>query len=227
MQDTETQHEHFNQYAVMAVRDYSEWVFTEKTAVKQKGVWREQAFQSHAEMPLDLEIGVGNGYFFEHLCKSVSDRLLLGIELKYKPLIQTVKRALRTGARNMRLIRYDASDLKDIFAPQELNNVYIFFPDPWPKKRHQKNRLLTYEFFMTLFELQKPGSCVEIKTDSREYFDWIQERVPKTPYIIEAQTDNLHESTWAIGNFLTHFEKLWTGKGLQTHYLRLKKPTST
>ncbi|HEX4922543.1 MAG TPA: tRNA (guanosine(46)-N7)-methyltransferase TrmB [Bdellovibrionales bacterium] len=193
--------------------------------MKQKGLWRTSVFDAGSEMPLDLEIGVGNGFFFEHLCKSNPDRNILGIELKYKPMIQTIRRALRAGCENARVIRYDASEIADLFAAGELNNVYIFFPDPWPKKRHHKNRLLTYEFFMTLFELQRPGATVQIKTDSAEYFEWILERVPKTPYVNEAQTDNLHGSSLAIENFLTHFEKLWTGKGLKTHYLRLKKPS--
>jgi tRNA (guanine-N7-)-methyltransferase len=211
----------------MASHDYSEWVLLEEEAAKQKGLWRPSVFNVTSDIPVDLEIGVGNGFFFEHLCKSNPDRRMLGIELKFKPLIQTVKRALRAGCTNARLIRYDASNIEEIFGPAELNDVYIFFPDPWPKKRHHKNRLLTYEFLMTLYELQRPGSSLQIKTDSAEYFDWIVERVPKTSYVVEAKTDNLHASELSSDNFLTHFEKLWTGKGLKTHYLRLRKSIHT
>jgi tRNA (guanine-N7-)-methyltransferase len=218
--------EHFNRYAVMADQDYAQWVYTEPRAAKQKGEWRH-AFGIAEEDPIDLEVGIGNGFFFEHLCRSNPEKHFLGVELKFKPLIQTIKRVLRAGNKNGRVIRYDATDLDEIFAPNELNNVFIFFPDPWPKKRHHKNRLLTFAFFMTLFHLQRPGSTLEIKTDSEEYFQWILERVPTTPYEVEAQTDNLHESGWASGNFLTHFEKLWSGKGLKTHYLKLRKPTRT
>src|SRR5688572_27546919 len=118
MQNTEqVPFEHSNIYAVMAEKEYSTWVYTERRAVVQKGNWRQSAFNSDVHRPLDLEIGVGNGFFFAHLCKSIPDRLVLGIELKFKPLIQTIKRAIRTGASNMRVIRYDASNIAEIFAP--------------------------------------------------------------------------------------------------------------
>lgn len=215
--------DHFNKYAAQADHEFANWVFTEGRAITQKGLWRSSVFKVANDKPLDLEIGVGNGYFFEHICASNPDRNFLGLELKFKPLIQTTKRTLKRGCENGRFIRFDAGELPQIFEPGELDNVYIFFPDPWPKKRHHKNRLITYEFLMTLYELQRPGSVVQFKTDNVEYFDWVMERLPKTPYKIEAQTRNLHESEWASENFHTHFEKLWTGKGLKTHYLRLRK----
>ncbi|MEQ1876286.1 MAG: tRNA (guanosine(46)-N7)-methyltransferase TrmB [Bdellovibrionia bacterium] len=223
MRLTERSPDHFNKYAVMADHDYVDWVFTERRAMDSKGLWRSNVFKVAEETPVDLEIGVGNGYFFEHLCAMNPERRQLGIEIKFKQLIQTTKRTLKRGCENGRLVRFDAGELEQIFGPAELNDVYIFFPDPWPKKRHHKNRLITYNFLMTLFELQRPGSCVQFKTDSREYFDWIMERVPKTPYVIEAKSDDLHVSGLAQDNFRTHFENLWTGKGLKTNYLLLRK----
>jgi tRNA (guanine-N7-)-methyltransferase len=223
MELTSRSPEHFNKYAVMADQDFANWVYTEDRATPLKGLWHQCAFGIDSTAPIDLEIGVGNGFFFEHLCTSTPNRNFLGIELKYKPLIQTIRRTLKAGAKNARVIRFDASHIDQIFASEEISNVYIFFPDPWPKKRHHKNRLLTTDFLTKLFEIQRNNSTVEIKTDSVEYFKWIVERATHSPYAIEAQTENLHESAWASHNFLTHFERLWTGKGLKTHYLVLRK----
>ena len=117
----------------------------------------------------------------------------------------------------------DASQLHYFFSPGELNDVYIYFPDPWPKKRAWKHRLIQTEFLEVLWSLQAPGSRVEIKTDDRPYFDWILERAEASKYFPERTSFDLHRSEWAAENYQTHFEKLWTRKGLPTHYLRLRR----
>lgn len=211
-----------NQYVKAMTGDYADWVYTEEEAPQRRGRWRQDVGVS-ADHPVDLEIGTGNGYFFQHQALKCPDRILLGMELKYKPLIQTIKRALSSGTQNAFILRYHANLLGEVFAEQELNNVFIFFPDPWPKKRHWKNRLIQDDFLELLHRLQRPGSFVELKTDNPEYFDWILERVQRSKYQIERCTRDLHTSEWAGENFQTHFEKLWTSKGLKTHMIRLKK----
>ena len=124
------------------------------------------------------------------------------------------------------MIRYHAALVSEMFAPEEIDNAFIYFPDPWPKKRHFKNRLITAEFLNILFALQKPGSFLEIKTDHPGYFEWIMERAPQSRYQIVRQTEDLHKSEWSAENFQTHFEKLWTSKGLPTHMVRLLKPST-
>lgn len=212
-----------NKYVLMMQDEYKDWVFNEENVTKQKGVWRK-LLNLTEDAPLDLEIGTGNGYFFADYTKRNPNRTLLGMELKFKPLIQSIKRARALGNTNGYMLRYHASLLDDVFAAQELDNVFIYFPDPWPKKRHHKNRLINLEFLLNLFEQQKSGSYLEFKTDHPGYYEWVMERLPKTPYQILRQTDDLHKSEWANENFMTHFEKLWTSKGLKTHYVRAVKP---
>jgi tRNA (guanine-N7-)-methyltransferase len=106
---------------------------------------------------------------------------------------------------------------------EEVNNTYIYFPDPWPKKRHHKNRLIQLDFLHTLFDIQKKGSFLEFKSDNLEYFDWTVERLKRSPYKIERLTNDLHNSEWSQENFQTHFEKLWTSKGIKTNLVRCYK----
>lgn len=212
-----------NIYTRIVREDYAPWIFEMIQAPHQRGVWRRDVFKKSDESPMDLEIGVGNGYFFEQLRKSQRERLCVGLELKYKQLVQTVKRSLLQDRQNFRLARYDAKFIDDLFAAGELNNVYIFFPDPWEKKKQLKKRLITAEFLNILYELQRPGSYLEFKTDSRSYYDWVCERIKYTPYQLEFQSDNFHVTEKAKDSFQTHFEKLWTKKGRPTHYLKLLK----
>lgn len=208
-----------NKYVLMMKDDFRDWVYDEERAPLQKGKWRDSLGLAQ-DQALDLEIGTGNGFFFAEYCSKNPERNLLGMELKFKPLIQTIKRSRALENQNGWAVRYHASLIDELFEVGELNNVFIYFPDPWPKKKHFKNRLITLEFLHNLFERQRPGSFLEIKTDHPGYFDWIMERLPKSPYQVTRETRDLHSSEWAIENYSTHFERLWTSKGLKTHMVR-------
>jgi tRNA (guanine-N7-)-methyltransferase len=213
-----------NQYVHMMDAEFAPWALNEERAPLFKGQWRAQGFGVDDTIPLDLEIGTGNGIHFAHYAVTQPERRLLGIELKYKPLVQSIRRALRGGAANAKILRYNACLLKDLFAMAELNDVFIHFPDPWPRKNQWKHRLVTTEFLCELSELQRPGSRIYFKTDSRCYYDWAVERLEGAPYNIICLTDDLHHSEWKDSNFVTHFEGLFLRQGLPIHQVILEKP---
>lgn len=207
--------------------DYSRWAFNEERAVLQRGEWREKVFEVAPTHPMDLEIGTGNGTHFANLAHTNPDRAILGIEIKFKPLIQSIKRAVKDGpmakASNARILRYDACRLDDLFAAGELNNVYIHHPDPWPRERQWKHRLIQDDFLVMLHGLMRPGTFVDFKTDSPEYFEWAVERFKRSPFIVERETWDLHNSEWSSENFITQFEKIFLAKGQPIHYARLAR----
>lgn len=217
-----------NAYVLAMSSDFKEWVIDEEMAPLCKGHWREKVFNSDGSTHrtfVDLEIGTGNGLFFAHRAKTQVDRFLIGIERKYKPLIQSVRRAVRDGSQNMRICRYNAYEVSHLFEPNEIDDVFIHFPDPWPKTRWHKNRLLQTEFLQNIFELQKNGSILEFKTDNLEYFEWALERIKASPYVIEELTFDLHKSEFQSQNFVTHFESIFLRQGLKIGrvLLRVKK----
>jgi tRNA (guanine-N7-)-methyltransferase len=200
----------------------AEYAFNEERAVELKGQWRTKVFKVDELHALDLEIGTGNGFHFAHLAKANPSRSILGIELKYKPLIQSIRRA-RLGAKNCAIARYDASLLQDLFTTNELNDVYIHFPDPWSKKRQWKHRLIQSEFLELLHGLMRPGSVVEFKTDNLDYFEWATERFHQSAFKVSRETRDLHASEWAKENFVTHFEGIFLSQGMKINYVRLEK----
>jgi len=208
------------EYVQLLNGEFSRWAFNEERAPLLKGRWREE-FGVVPEHPMDLEIGTGNGYFFAHLAAKNPDRALVGIELKFKPLIQSIRRALRGGATNARIVRYDAVRLDDLFAPGELNNVYIHHPDPWLKKRQWKHRLIQADFLKELHELTRPGSFIDFKSDSRDYFEWAVPLFKGSPFELTRETWDLHNSEWAGENFITQFESIFLKQGQSIHYARL------
>jgi tRNA (guanine-N7-)-methyltransferase len=211
-----------NEYVRALLGEFSDWAYDEVKVLEHQGQWRS-LFDKELTTPLDLEIGTGNGYHFAWRAEHEPDRLLVGLELKYKPLIQSIRRALRAGCRNARIARYNATMVNRIFAPEELNNVYIHHPDPWPKASQAKHRLIQSVFLEELFALQRPGSEVEFKTDSVEYFDWALPLFESSPYQMVGWSRDLHASKFADTNFVTHFERLFLQKGQPIYYARLRK----
>jgi len=107
---------------------YANFAYTEDKAQEFKGFWRERAFSAAAAHPFDLEIGTGSGNFFAHRAKQHPERLLLGLEIKFKPLIQTIRRALAAGCQNARVARFHARHIDLLFENGELNHVFIHHP---------------------------------------------------------------------------------------------------
>jgi tRNA (guanine-N7-)-methyltransferase len=208
---------------ILAMRgEYQEWVRDEESAPLHRGRWRELFGEANSSRPLDLEIGTGNGTHFAHHAQTHPERLLLGMELKYKPLIQSIRRARRLGAVNARVIRHNAALLPELFADGELNDVFIFFPDPWEKLRQHKHRLIQDEFLQRLHRCQRPGSKLVFKTDSLDYFRWAVERFKRSPYQVDWLTEDLHGSG-AWQGFRTQFEQLFIRQGLKINLASLSR----
>lgn len=215
-------------YVEQLYQEFKGIAFDEEDAPVLKGQWRKLGFTKLASdigetAPLDLEIGTGNGYHFAHLAAKNKERFVVGIELKFKPLVQSIRRAIRAGSKNMCITRFDANLLTQLFAPQEIDNIYIHHPDPWPKRKDWKHRLIQHEFLNDLYELQKPDSYVDFKTDSLDYFDWAEEKFSQSRYEVVRSTRDLHKSEWANENFITHFEKIFLAKSQPIFYCRLLK----
>lgn len=212
-----------NEYIVGLTEEFADYAFDEERAPSFKGKWRSEVFKKDDEHRVDLEIGTGNGFHFAHYAKSNPERSLVGFELKYKPLIQTIRRALRDGCENARVCRYNAHLICDIFEKNELNDVLIHFPDPYPKKKHRKNRLLTENFLNGLFELQKSGSKLYFKTDSEDYYDFALPNLESSKYEVVGETRDLHNSEFVEGNFVTAFEDIFLRKGQPIFYAEMLK----
>jgi len=212
------------EYVLAIDGEYKEWAYNEERAIENKGLWRESAFGVARETPLDLEIGTGNGFFFSERAARKPERLLLGVEIKYKPLIQTIRRARKLGSDNAKILRYNANYPEDLFFEGELNDVFIHFPDPWTKKT--KKRLLNGLFLEKLYKLQKTGSLLEFKTDSRDYFDEAVQCFKNSPYKVVFLTYDLHNSEIKEGLFKTHFEQIFMKQNLPIHYISLQKLTA-
>lgn len=211
-----------NAYTLALNGEYSDKAFDEVRGPLNKGKWHDLFFQP-LDVPIDVEIGTGRGDHFAHYAQQHPHRMLVGVELKYKPLIQSIRRALSQGSLNTRIVRFHAFNLDQIFEKEEISNIIIHFPDPWVSPRKPKNRLVSVENLNQLYSLQRPGSFLDFKTDSREYFLWALNEIHQTSYQIEFLTFDLHRSEYAKENFVTQFEQIFLKKNIDINYVRLKK----
>ena len=214
---------HQNAYTTALNGEYAHVAFDECRAPLNKGLWRTQVFQVSESVSMDVEVGTGNGTYFAHHAKTHHDRMLVGLELKYKPLIQTIRRALNGGCKNAAVARYHAFNIDELFAEGEIDDVYIHFPDPWTSPKKPKNRFVCLQNLELLYKLQKPGSYINFKTDSLVYFLWAMEEIRRSPYKIIFETQDLHNSEMKSQNFETAFEKIFLREGIKINFVRLHK----
>ena len=213
------------EYSLALDNEYKDFAFNEERSPENKGKWRSDIFKTNDAHPMDVEIGTGAGHHFAHWSTRHPERLLVGLELKYKPLIQSIRRARMGGNKNAAICRYHAFNLDLLFTANEVNNVFIHFPDPWTSPHKPKNRVVNRIILDWLYDMQRPGSFLDFKTDSREYFLWALEEIAASKYRVEFQTLNLYSENnkYKDENFATGFEKIFTKQGIEINYIRLIK----
>jgi len=135
--------------------------------------WRE-VFGN--DRPVEIEIGFGKGGFLLQASQSFPGRNFLGLETAAKMVEYTAGRLQKRGIRNVRLLATDARYFLDRCARDASTEAFhIYFPDPWPKKRHRKRRLLTPEFLTIAQRVIQPGGRIYFATDFQDYFQATQE----------------------------------------------------
>lgn len=164
----------------------------ELTIVKPKdlkGRWSEEFGNKN---PIWIEIGMGLGSFLASYSLKNQEVNFVGIEKYSKVLVRAIKRFDNEENTNVRLLRFDAGELDEVFAENEISRIYLNFSDPWPKRRHEKRRL-THPNFLKMYEniLSATGE-VHFKTDNLPLFEYSLEAFKKCNFEIKYKTYNLH-----------------------------------
>ncbi|MBI3415115.1 MAG: tRNA (guanosine(46)-N7)-methyltransferase TrmB [Verrucomicrobia bacterium] len=152
-----------------------------------------------APQPLEVELGAGDGSFLANYAARHLDRNFLGVERLLGRLRKIDRKGLRGGLRNLRLIRVEASYLIQYLLPSEsVAALHVYFPDPWPKRKHRKNRLVNAAFVELARAVLKPVGTVFLRTDDADYFTQMTEvfrassafsAIPTPPELAEVTTD--------------------------------------
>ena len=136
------------------------------------------------QAPKILEIGFGMGETTAAIAAAHPEADYLGIEVHTPGVGSLLKLIEEKGIANLRLIQHDAVEvLREMIAPGSLDGAHIFFPDPWPKKRHHKRRLIQPPFVALLASRLRPGGYVHLATDWQEYAEQMLEVLSAEPQL--------------------------------------------
>jgi tRNA (guanine-N7-)-methyltransferase len=133
------------------------------------------------QRPLGIEIGFGMGYELLAWAEQQPDWYLLGVELYQPGIGSMLSRLQKRNLDNVGLVDEPAQLLLERLPEQSIDEVRIFFPDPWPKKRHFKRRLIQPEFLQQLHGAMKHHGLVRLATDWAEYAEWMVEHFAGHP----------------------------------------------
>ncbi len=184
----------------------------------RKGHWHE-VFGRKA--PLHVELGTGKGSFITQLAEENPEVNFIGIEAQQDVLYYAAQKVREKGLTNVRLLVFDINHVLNIFAPSEINRLYINFCDPWPKARHAKRRLTHANFLDKYRILLSVGGEIFFKTDNRPLFDFSLEQFVACNLEVNEVTYDLHNSDYQ-GNVMTEYEKKFSSMGTPINRCEVK-----
>ena len=171
--------------------------------------------------PLVLEIGFGMGEATAQIARKLPDMDFLGIEVYPAGVGSLLRRIEEGGLQNIRIVQHDAVEVvRAMLAPGSLAGIHVFFPDPWPKKRHHKRRLLQVEFARLLSSRLRPGGYLHVATDWDEYAEWILEVLGHT----ELENTAARYAPRPPYRPLTKFERRGLALGHAVHDIVFRRP---
>ncbi|GAA1468404.1 tRNA (guanine-N7-)-methyltransferase [Microbacterium thalassium] len=186
-------------FVIEVQRDAASTSILPGTQIDPAAVWGREA-------PLVVEIGSGQGHAIVHAATTTPDTDFLAIEVFRAGLARTMLDADKAGATNLRLVEANAPEvLQHLLPPASADEVWVFFPDPWHKKKHTKRRLVAPEFPPIAAAALKPGGLLRLATDWEDYALQMREVMDAADAFERA-----FEGEWAPrfdGRVLTAFER--------------------
>jgi tRNA (guanine-N7-)-methyltransferase len=185
-----------------------------------KGNWAAQVFGN--QNPVILELGCGKGEYTVQLGKKYPETNFIGVDIKGARLHTGAKHALGKQLKNVAFLRTNIEGIHRFFAPGEVAEIWLTFPDPQMKKT---SRRLTSSFFIERYrQILVPGGKIHLKTDSNFQFTYTSELAHVNKFEILTETRDLYESEFLneLLQIKTFYEKQWLDRGIKIKYIAFK-----
>ena len=163
--------------------------------------------------PVQIEIGAGDGSFLIQYANEHRELNLIGVE-KLKGRIKKIdKRGRRDGLKNLRAMRIEARYFVKYMLPQnQVDAFHIYFPDPWPKVKHEKNRIIQPDFLNLLADALRPGGVIYLRTDNVPYYEQMLDVFAGDKKFEKVETPG------RLKKIITDFEADFNAEGIATNY---------
>jgi len=185
-----------------------------------KGQWNTGFFKNGN--PVVLELACGKGEYTVNLAQMFPNKNFIGIDYKGNRIWRGAKTALEEGVNNVAFLRMQIENLVDYFAPGEVDEIWITFPDPQPQLSREKKRLTSPRFLNMYQPTLKEGGCVNLKTDNDGLYEYTVDKIAELKLPLHIQTDDLYHSEFAdeVLSIKTYYEKKYLKDNKNINYLK-------
>ncbi|PPK85133.1 tRNA (guanine-N(7)-)-methyltransferase [Neolewinella xylanilytica] len=191
--------------------------------VDLRGRWAAKHFGN--DRPITLELACGRGEYTVDLARQYPDRNFIGVDIKGARIWQGAKIALNEGLDNAAFLRTRIEVISHFFAPGEVEEIWITFPDPFLKKGKENRRLTAAQFLKQYRRILKPDGLIHLKTDSRELYEWSLETLVRQPVVeLLYQDEDIYSRPLPIPELATetYYERMHKDLGKTITYLRFR-----
>ncbi|MFI5221130.1 MAG: tRNA (guanosine(46)-N7)-methyltransferase TrmB [Bacteroidia bacterium] len=190
---------------------------------EMKGKWNELFFKN--ENPIVLEIGCGKGEYTIELAQRFPEKNFIGTDLKSNRMWTGAKSAIEKKIMNVCFVRSIVEKINELFDKNEVSEIWITFPDPFPKKKHEKHRLTSPKFLERYKEILTEDGVVNFKTDNDNLFQYtleILDQLKIIPLEVNWDVHGNDKSDAVLREIRTYYEKIFMQKGHTVKYLKFK-----
>lgn len=189
-----------------------------------KGKWNKEYFKN--DNPIVLELGCGKGEYTIGLAKRFPEKNFVGVDIKGNRIWTGAKTAIEDKMKNVAFIRTRIDFIDTCFAENEVDEIWITFPDPQPQKTRIRNRLTNMIFIKRYQKILKKNGVINLKTDNAPFYEYTREVVAENNFEVLDATNDLYADTAvrdeALTSIKTYYEKLFSDKGFKICYLKFR-----
>lgn len=187
-----------------------------------KGQWHSVFFKN--QNPIVLELGCGKGEYTVGLARMFPQKNFIGIDIKGARMWRGAKTATEEGLSNVAFIRTRIEHIKSFFAANEVDELWVTFPDPQPRPSKATKRLISSRFLNYYVHFLKPGAVVHLKTDSQPLHSYTKALVEQNNLKMLVCTSNLYSEVTndPILGIKTFYEQQFLEQGLPITYIRFE-----
>jgi tRNA (guanine-N7-)-methyltransferase len=187
-----------------------------------KGRWHDHQFENQNR--ITLELGCGRGEYTVGLAKVFPDRNFIGVDIKGSRIWKGSQISIQEGLENTAFLRTQIVHINQFFEKGEVDEAWITFPDPRPRDKDEKRRLVSPRFIELYREIMKPGSKINLKTDNHDFYLYGLEVCKELNLEILKLTDDLYSSEYLEDHFgiQTTYERKFLAEGVKINYLQFR-----
>jgi tRNA (guanine-N7-)-methyltransferase len=185
----------------------------------KKGLWKKEIFRN--ENPVVLELGCGKGEYTVGLATRFPEKNYIGVDIKGARMWRGAKTANEQKLSNVAFLRTRIEFIASFFSENEVDEIWITFPDPHPGGRNSNKRLTSPWFLNSYRKFLKNKGIVHLKTDNTELYDYTKKVITENKLGIIISTDDLYSENLSddILSIKTHYEKIFLNEGLKINYI--------